>query len=92
MNTRVLTLSGATDLYTILRNRRLRWSGHVVRMEDNRIPKTVLFSELASGTRARGRPRLRFLDVIKRDLHAFNISKEGWETKANDRAAWKAAL
>jgi len=38
---------------------RLRWFGHVQRMEENRIPKRVLHMNLGT-TRLRGRPRNRW--------------------------------
>jgi len=38
---------------------RLRWFGHVQRMEENRIPKRVLYMNLGT-TRLRGRPRNRW--------------------------------
>jgi hypothetical protein len=41
-----------------IRLNRLRWFGHVQRMEDNRIPKGVLCMNLGT-TRLRGRPRNR---------------------------------
>jgi hypothetical protein len=39
-----------------IRLNRLRWFGHVQRMEENRIPKTVLYMNLEP-TRPRGRAR-----------------------------------
>jgi 8-oxo-dGTP pyrophosphatase MutT (NUDIX family) len=39
-----------------IRMHRLRWFGHVQRMEENRIPKRVLYMNLET-TRLRGRPR-----------------------------------
>jgi hypothetical protein len=41
-----------------IRLHRLRWFGHVQRMEENRIPKRVFYMNLES-TRPRGRPRCR---------------------------------
>ena len=63
--------------------------GHVCRMEDGRIPKDILYGELATGQRNTGRPHLRFKDVCKRDMRAldrrgfmksnrkFNVSLDG---------------
>jgi hypothetical protein len=48
-----------------IRLNRLRWFGHVQRMEDNRIPKRVLCMNL--GTRLRGRPRNRWQEEVKED-------------------------
>lgn len=56
---------------------------------DGRIPKDLLYGELATGTRSRGRPKLRFRDVCKRDMKAFNINTETWEASADDRTTWK---
>jgi len=41
-----------------IRLNRLRWFGHVQRMEENRIPKRVLYMNLGI-KRLRGRPRNR---------------------------------
>jgi len=63
-NWRILTNK---DTYAIVKNpaitetirlNRLRWFGHVQRMEGNRIPKRVLYMNLET-TRLRGRPRNR---------------------------------
>jgi len=43
-------------------------------MEDTLLPKQVLYSELPNTPRPTGRPKLRFRDVVKRDLNAFSIT------------------
>jgi hypothetical protein len=48
-----------------IRLNRLRWFGHVQRMEENRIPKRVLYMNLGT-TRLRGRPRNRWQDEVTR--------------------------
>ena len=75
-NTSILQTTGSYDLITTIRHRRLRWAGHVCRMEDNRLPKQVLYSELPNAPRPIGRPKLRFRDVLKlkRYLNAFSIT------------------
>ena len=91
-NNEVLSRAKATSMTTILQQRRLRWLGHVCRMEDGRIPKDLLYGELASGKRSTGRPHLRFKDVCKRDMKAMEMETNGWETLAADRASWKQAV
>ena len=88
-NNAVLERAGVPSLHTLLKQRRMRWLGHLVRMEDGRIPKDLLYGELAQGTRSTGRPQLRFKDVCKRDLKALNIDLTTWETSASDRSTWR---
>ena len=76
----------------MLSQRRLRWLGHVHRMEDGRIPKDILFGELAMGRRPVGRPALRFKDVCKRDLKLTDINTGSWESLAEDRSGWRQAV
>ena len=59
----VLEKAGIPSLYTILKQRRMRWLGHVTQMKDGRIPKDLLYGELATGKRPTRRPQLRFKDV-----------------------------
>ena len=53
-------LQKATVIETIRLNR-LCWFGHVQRMEENRIPKRILYMNLGT-KRMRGRPRNRWQD------------------------------
>ena len=75
--------------YTLLKQRRMRYLGHVTRMKDGRIPKDLLYGELATGKRPTGRPQLRFKDVCKRDLQALGINTDSWEITATDRDVWR---
>lgn len=91
-NTDVLSLAALPTMYTLLRQRRLRWLGHVFRMEDGRIPKDVLYGELAQGQRGVGRPHLRYKDVCKRDMKALDINVNSWENVATNRTVWRSML
>ena len=42
----ILSQAGVLSMLGILSQRRLRWLGHVCRMDDGRIPKDILYSEL----------------------------------------------
>ena len=91
-NNEVLQRAKIQSMTTLLRQRRLRWLGHVRRLEDGRIPKDILYSELAKGKRTTGRPHLRYKDVCKRDLKAIGIDINSWEELAGDRCSWRQAL
>ena len=60
-------------------------------MEDGRIPKVILYGELAVGKRPRGRPQLRYKDVCKRDMRALEIDSESWKDIAQTAAAGAAS-
>ena len=91
-NTEVLGRLQCLDIRTILQKRRIRWTGHVLRMSDSRLPKSILYGELADSPRPRGRPKLRFKDVLKRDLQRFNIDTGNWEKAAKSRLEWRQAI
>ena len=67
----------------------MRWLGNVTRMEDGRIPKDLLYGELATGQRPTGRPQLRFKDICKRDLQELGINTDTWKVAATVRDAWR---
>ena len=79
-------------MYFTLSQRRLRWLGHVLRMGAERIPKSLLYGELVVGKRNRGRPKLRFKDVCKRDIKSLNIRADELELLANDSAKWRSTV
>jgi len=72
-----------------IRLNRLRWFGHVQRMEENRIPKRVLYMNLGT-TRLRDRPRNRWQDGVREDGRI--VGGEGWQEKVHNREEWKKLL
>jgi len=72
-----------------IRLNRLCWFGHVQRMEENRIPKRVLYMNLGT-TRLRGRPRNRWQDEVGADGRI--VGGEGWQEKVHNREEWKKLL
>lgn len=91
-NTSVLEQTNSHSMYLLITQRRLRWIGHVRRMKDGRIPKDILYGELATGHRPVGRPALRYKDVLKRDLKTTGISLDTWEPLAENRRAWRTTV
>ena len=91
-NVEVLRRAGLESIETTLAASQLRWAGHLVRMDDSRIPKMLLYGELASGRRKAGGQKLRYKDVLKRHLKAMDVTTEGWEELAADRSEWRSAI
>jgi len=81
-------LKNNTIIETIRLNR-LRWFGHVQRMEENRIPKRVLYTNLGT-TRLRGRSRNRWQDGVREDGRI--VGGEGRQGKVHNREEWKKLL
>ena len=70
----------------------LCWPGHVRRMANNRLPKTVFYSELRQGKRSHGGQKLRFKDVLKRHMKKTGISHDTCEEEAAQRVKWRGLL
>ena len=79
-NTEVLDRAGLLSMPALLSHRRLRWLGHVHRMDPHRLPREILYGELRDGARRVGRPQLRFKHVCKRDMKGAQINADTWET------------
>ena len=58
-------------------------------MEENRIPKRVLYMNLGT-TRLRGGPRNRWQDEVREDGKI--VGGEGWQGKIRNREEWKKLL
>ena len=59
----------------LLKVRRLRWFGHVVRMDEQRLPLRLLkwCPEQVGGRRRRRRTRVRWLDAVVRDATVAGV-------------------
>ena len=79
---------------------RITWMGKVTKkeilvrtgMSPDRLPKQVLFCQLSSGQRKRGRPRLRFKDTIKRNLKPRDIKIDSWTSLSQQNDKWRATV
>ena len=78
-----------TDLLTKIRITRLRWAGHIVRMQDN-LPCKKIILDKPEGRRRVGRPNLRWMDGVMRDAERLGV--RNCRIKAKDRDGWKRLL
>jgi len=91
-NVSVLDEGHTTSIEAIIIKNQLRWSGHVVRMGDERLPKQIFYSELKEGKRKRGGQKKRFKDALKASMKKCNIDSNTWETKAKDKETWRETV
>jgi len=72
-----------------IRLNRFCWFGHVQRIEDNKLPKKVLYTNLEA-TRLRGRPRNRWQDEVWEDGRL--VGRKGWKERVYNREECKKLL
>jgi hypothetical protein len=63
----------------------LEWTGHVARTDQGRRVKK-LFVNIPEGSRRRGRPRLRWVEDVEKDL--WEMKGKKWRQKAVDREVY----
>ena len=80
-NAEVLSRAGLPSMYTLLRQRRLR---HVHRIEAGRIPKDILYRNLASGRRI----PMRMSERGTR-RHLTSTLRPGRTSQLSDRTRWR---
>ena len=91
-NKEILARTGLPSIEYLLIRKNVRWTGHLIRMSPDRLPKQVLYSQLSSGHRKRGRPRLRFKDTIERNLKMRDIKIDSWTSLSQQRDKWRATV
>jgi hypothetical protein len=69
-----------------IKSKRLSWLGHVERMPNERVAKTI-YKWKSYATRPKGRPRLRWEDDERNDLRKMGV--ENWKQRAQERKQWK---
>ncbi|XP_046687955.1 uncharacterized protein LOC124373648 [Homalodisca vitripennis] len=68
---------------------RIRWLGHLTRMNDNRVVKKVA-EWTPANTRPKGRPRMRWRDDVVADLR--KIGARNWREVVEDRPQWRLLI
>ena len=89
-NLQVLDMAESTSIEAMILRSELCWVGYVIGMEDNRLPKQLVFGELASGKWKQGRPLKRFKDCINASISHTEITPKELEPRAQDRTGWRA--
>lgn len=91
-DTVVLSKSGMENICVMLMKNQIRWAGHLVRMDDSRLPKRLFYGELSSGSRPQHKPLKRFRDSVKESLKHLKIPDRNWESLALERGEWRKRI
>nr|VZI20511.1 unnamed protein product [Spirometra erinaceieuropaei] len=91
-DTDVLERTGILSTYAILRQIQLRWSGHLVRGDDERLPKRLFYGDVATGSRRQGVRIRRYKDALKSSLKCLQINPTNCEELALDRPTWRRTV
>jgi len=76
----------------ILRERRLRCLGHVLRMDHGRMPQQTLYWEVPGFKRGPGRPRANWIGTVKKDLRKMTLTWKEADLAALDRQEWRRSV
>ena len=71
---------GVNSIQEKVKEMRLRWYGHMQRMEENNEVRAIV-DVIVPGKRPRGRPRGRWMDCIQRDLQELWMTPENAQVK-----------
>ena len=75
---------GVATIMEKAQEKRLRWYGHLRRMEPDGVARRAMDMEV-KGKRPKGRPKLRWMDAINKDLTARGLQPKD----ASDRLRWR---
>lgn len=74
------------DIVRFIKSGRIRWIGHLSRMNVDRISKRLWQGKIFN-RRRKGRPRNRWTDDVERDLRILGV--RNWKRQAEDRIVWR---
>ena len=91
-DTEVLKRAGMQSVHTLLKLAQLRWTCHVTRMPDERLPNKSSMENYKLENAPMVVRRSDKKDTLKISLKDFNIPTESWEQIAQDRTKWRGLI
>ena len=91
-NEDLLQLTNVIEVERNIANRRHRLLGHILRMDNQRVPKVALKWTPANGKRNRGRPKTTWRRTMIKDLEKMGLTLKEAEKVAKDRRRWRGLI
>jgi hypothetical protein len=79
-------LIGSADIVRFIKAQRIKWLGHIQRMNQTR-PTRKILDWKPMGTRPIGKPRQRWQEDVMEDLKKLKI--KNWKETAKNSRTWK---
>jgi len=89
-NSEVLQICNISGIEALLIAAQFHWTGYMIRMSNDRLPKIIFYSELKNGARSRGGQRKRYKDTLKANLKRCSIVPANLETLGMERSKWRS--
>ena len=89
----ILEEYGCVSMEAMLKFRRLKWAGSVIRMSSSRLPKIMMFGELVDGKKSQGGQPTQWNGVVLQDMIDFGWIKkkepaDKSKTQAEENKVW----
>src|ERR1700744_132045 len=88
-NHELYELYAEPDIVKYIKINRLRWFGHVLRMDEESVPLKMLNGH-PDGTRRAGRPKGRWKEPGESNLKSLKV--KDWRTLSRNRSNWRSML
>ena len=88
-DTEILEMANIGSIEVLISKQQLRWSGNLVRLPNERIPKQIFYGQLTDEKRLAHKPKKRFKDCLKQTYKKCGINFVSWETQAQNRLNWR---
>jgi len=87
----VFYLYSSPNIVRVVKSRRMRWAGHIARIEERRCVYRALVGK-SECKKPRGRPTHRWEDNIKMDLQEVGCGSMDWIELVQARDRWRALV
>ena len=81
--------TGSDSIGAILRRREILFAGFVARMEDTRLPISVLIGELVGGAGCVGGQKKEWMGCFLDNLREFGVNADQWTSEAQTEGEWR---
>nr|VZI39264.1 unnamed protein product [Spirometra erinaceieuropaei] len=78
----VMERTGILSIFAMLKQLQLRWSGHLVLMDDEALPKRLFYGGVATGSCRQGGQVRHCKDNLNASLKCLQIDLFSWEDPA----------